>query len=320
MRNLVLLLMVILSISLFSCDGGSKEKTKQVESQSINNTAFSGYSAEDGLITIKLPDGWKNDGNGPNGFKVYAYIMDNTGDIHKDIIDEYAELLDEVKEIKVDGLPTLTKKEKFQQNQEMISRTWLIYNGKDIICVVVRTEMAQWNDSVADNILSGIKINKREENVELPKPFEGKKFIRPESFPEQIVESFNESYATSAVLSVKNMEKCSTVFQALKGLEKENVEYSDAASVLLLDSVATANGLENYEQFIKTVKVSSVAFGLFAAFTEMEKLEKGSESYKMSSTILQSMITQTGTSKEDLKFVYNNWDMCNTFVNNFNTK
>ncbi len=321
MKNLALLFIIVSFLGLFSCGDGSEDKSKNEEEQSTNNNIADEYSAADGLITANLPEEWKNDGTGPDSFKLYSYIMDNTGDIHKDIIDNYAELLDEVKEVNVDGLPALTKKEKFQQNQEMISRTWLVYNGIDIICIVVQSYTENWDDNVADNILSQIKINKRKGNVSLPESIEKAKFIRPESFPETIAESFNEHYVNNpTILSIENIDKSAKIFLALKGLGKENLNYSDDVSKLVIDSVVNANGLENSQVFLETIKVSFVSFDLINAFTELKKIDKDSESYKTSYDIIKSMIIQTEVNKEDILFVYNNWDTCKKFVKNIETK
>ncbi|RLD70756.1 MAG: hypothetical protein DRJ10_20055 [Bacteroidetes bacterium] len=321
MKNLALLFMVVFFLGLFSCGSGSEDKAKNEEEQSTDNTAGE-YSDADGVVTGNLPDGWKNDGTGPDSFKLYSYIMDNTGDIHKDIVtDDWVDLLDKVKEVNVDGLPALTKKEKFQQNKEMISRTWLVYNGTDIICVVVQSEKEKWDNHVASDIIARIKINKRKGNVSLPEPVEKAKFIRPELFPETIAESFNEHYANnSAILSIENIDKSAKIFLALKELGKENLNYSDDASKLVIDSVVNTNGLEDSQVFLETIKVSFVSFDLIKAFMELKKIEKDSESYKMSYDIIKSMIIQTEVNKEDILFVYNNWDTCKEFVKNIEAK
>lgn len=321
MRNFALLFMVVFFLGLFSCGSGSEDKAKNEEEQTTGNTVGE-YSDADGVVTANLPDGWKNDGTGPDSFKLYSYIMDNTGDIHKDIVtDDWVDLLDKVKEVNVDGLPALTKKEKFQQNQEMISRTWLVYNGTDIICVVVQSEKEKWDDSVASNILSRIKINKRKGNVSLPEPVEKEKFIRPESFPEIIAESFNEHYVNNpAILSIENIEKSTQIYLAIKELGEENLNYSDDASKLVIDSVVNANGLEDSQVFLETIKVSFVSFDLIKAFTELKKIESGSETYKLSYDMIKSMIIQTEISKEDIDFVYNNWEKCKEFVKNIEAK
>ncbi len=310
--------MGILSFGLFSCGSGSEDKAKNEEEQSTDHTE---YSSKSGIVTANLPDGWKNDGTGPDSFTLYSYIMDNTGDIHKDIIDDYAELLDEVKEVKVDGLPALTKKEKFQQNQEMISRTWLVYNGTDIICVVVQSEKEKWDDKVASDILKRIKINKRGANVSLPEPVEEKRFIRPESFPEELAESFKEHYANnSKTLSIENLEKSTNIYLALKEIGKENLDNIDEASKLVVDSLAKVNGFEDSKVFMNTIKISFTAFSIINAFTELKKIESGSESYKMSYDMIKSIIIQTEICKEDMQFVYNNWDICKEFVKNIEAK
>ena len=292
--------MVVLSAFLFSCGNGSNEENKDEQNDNVTGE----YTSEDGLITAKLPNGWNNDGTGPNTFKVYSYIMENTGDIHKDIVSDYLELLDEVKEVKVDNLPALTKKEKFQQNKEMISRTWLVYNGTDIICIVVQSEEPQWDDNVAKNIASLIKINKRKDNVKLPAPIEKEKYIRPESFPELVAESFKDYYLDKpAILSVENIEKSLKIYIVLKELGKEKINYEDEAQMAVLDSIVTANGLENSEVFIKTIKIAYVAFDLINGFSKLDKLETDTESYKISFEILKSMIEQTKICKEDIIFV-----------------
>ena len=316
MRKLTVLFLLSLSVCMFSCGGGAKDKSNNGEEQSNISIMF---SAEDGLITAELPEGWQIDGSGPDYFKLYSYIMDNTGDIHKDIIDPYAEILDEVKQVKVDGLPALTKKEKFQQNKAMISRTWLVYNGIDIICVVVQSDMTKWKDEVADNIISLIKINKREENPILPGTVEKGKYIRPDSFPEQVAESFNEHYSQkSTMLTLENIQKSTNIYLALKEIKKENIDFSDEASKFVLDSVSKANSIEDSKTFLYTVKTTIAAIDIIKSFTKLKDIAVDSEDYKMSFNFVKSMVIQTETSKEDLIFVYNNWDACKELVIHFN--
>ncbi|NOR45331.1 MAG: hypothetical protein GQ534_07060 [Candidatus Delongbacteria bacterium] len=243
-KFIVLLLVVILSVLFLGCGGdSSKGKTEKVKEQNSEEKILNQYTSKDGVITAKLPDGWNNKGKGPDNYSMYAYVSDNTGDIHKDIKTfDYQEQLDEVQEIKVDELPALTVKRKFMQREEMIGRTWLVYNGFDIIEVVVQSNTATWNDGIADQIISLIKINKRSENVTMPKPIEEKRYIRPESFPVSI-EKFNDYYSNEAVFTVDKIKQSTNIYIALKDLQNKGL--SEEAAKVVSDSIYAANGLED---------------------------------------------------------------------------
>ena len=306
MKKQTFLFVLILSVFMWSCGGSTDE-----EATSDENTEQGGsYAAIDGLITAEMPDDWTKDGKGPNTFKIYSYLMDEGSDMHKDIIHDYGfPVIDEVAEVKVDGLPALTLKEKFSQNKEMIGRTWLIYNGTVVINVTVQSEEANWDDAVAKKMIALVKVSQREANVKLPKPMEEEQFILPESFPEDLIAQFDEHYSENPVLTLESVQASIAIHKVLKDSEEQTNALSDEQKKEFVETTVTSNGFQNTDEYVKIGVITSTCFQLIKSLEGLKDIDESSVDYKLSYDVLQSIITQGNINKDDIRFVYDNQEI-----------
>ena len=294
---------VILMIS--ACGGSSNNDAKQ-DNNSENQVV---YNSDDGILQCTLPSDWKANGEGPNGMKMYGSIYKwSSGDIYKDIKHDYGFApIDEVHQIEVDGLPALTIKEKFQQNEEKIKRTWLVYNGSDIIEIVVQAPTANWDDDIANSIISAVKINKRAENVELPKEVakeKKSKLVKPESFPEEYFNSIEDVFSSEQLLSDSGIDNTIALLKEVQSMETANMEGLDEVKkTAMLDSLATNYGFKSFDAAVNDNLVPALLNASILTMTT------GKESTKVGDyDFIKDFINQNRVSLADLKYTYDNWD------------
>ena len=306
MKKQVFLFALILSVFMWSCGGNTDS-----EANSDENTEQDGsFTAIDGLITAEMPNDWTKDGKGPNTFSMYSYLMDEGSDMHKDIIHDYGfPAIDKVAEIKVDGLPALTLKEIFSQNKEMIGRTWLIYNGTVVINVTVQSEKANWNDAVAKKMIALVKVTQRETNVQLPGPIEEPRFVRPETYPEEVLARFDEHYTKTSVLTIENIQASINTYKFLKDSAEQHKDFNEEQKKEFVENAVTSNGFKNSEEYIKIILVANTGLELIHSALGLKNIDENSADYKISYDILNSIITQATINKDDIRFIYDNWDI-----------
>ncbi|MCK5857532.1 MAG: hypothetical protein KAG64_08580 [Bacteroidales bacterium] len=312
MKNKSVFLFALLTAFLWSCGGNSNEPDNNSSAdQKSQETISNQYKSKKGVITADLPDGWNNKGKGPNTFSMYAYVADNSGDIYKDIKTfDYEEQLGEVEEVKVDDLPALTVKKKYMQNEKMLGQTWLVYNGVDIIEIVVQSQEANWDDNIANEIISLVKIHERTEGVVLlPNP-KRKMNAKPDTYPEEFLSYFTDDFSSDSTLTISSVEKCTALFQFINDSIKEVNSENEEDKMKYLDSLAVVHGINNYESAIKIITVNNTAFKLFGTSMSFKEIDPNSEDFKISSEILTAIISQTGISENDMLFQYDNWEIC----------
>ncbi len=306
MKKQIFSFVLILSIFMWSC-GGSTDKEAISD---VDNEQSGSYVAIDGLITAEMPDDWTKDGKGPNTFSMYSFLMDEGSDMHKDIIHDYGfPVIDKVAKVKVDGLPALTLKEKFSQNEAMIGRTWLIYNGTVVINVTVQSEEANWDDAVAKQIIALVKISQREANVQLPAPIEDSRFMRPETYPEKALAKFDEHYVENSILTLENIQASINIYKAFNDSTNKSEGLSEEQKKEFVEEIVTSNGLKSSEEYLKILTVTATCLKLIKLAVELNDLKENSEAYKMSYVITTAIITQGNINKDDIRFFYDNWDI-----------
>lgn len=309
-----ILFTLIFSMLLWSC--GSSEESETDSENTTNEEQTGEFTASGGLVKANLPEGWTKDGKGENGFKIYSYLLDEGTDIHKAIKHDYGfPDIDEVKEVTVDGLPALTLKEKMMQNEAMICRAWLVYTGSKIVNITVQSPEAAWDDAVAEKVISTVKITERESSVELPKPAENPIFIKPDEFPEEVLAMFESDFSETPTLTAEVIENSLKTNTAIKETVKNNSDLSNDNKTLLIDSLAKAQGFESVEAYIKVPAVAESCFKIINAYNDLKDMDKGGQEYKMSHSIVSSVISQVGVAKDDVRFVYDNWELSKQCVN-----
>jgi hypothetical protein len=316
-KQIVLWLLVGL-VMVFSQSCGSKEKAEQPGQVEENGEAkkSGAFSAEGGLLTADVPDQYSVDGArilAEGDIRLYSSI-DNDRDFYKIMEYGHAEILDPNKETEVDGLPALTNKHKYRTNIDMIARTWLIWNGIDQIQITVQAPAENWSDEVAEDLITYIKINRREGSPELPAPKEKAAHIVPEVFPEEGIMLFEDALSQEAVLDLDKINRAMSFFEAMVNLEETDMEDPEAGSEAVLDELAVEHGLAGFSEFEQITMSSNGAFSLMHSFGKIQELEEGTEAYKFTSEIIKSVIQQAKLSYQDIRFVFDQWDHVKAYV------
>lgn len=319
MKKSILSIFVVLAVLFtYSCGGSSdKDKNESGKTEKGENESKTKFSISDGLITADFSEKWEageTNAKGPDSWYLYSYIIEDCDNIWEAAEDIHNEVLDEIKEVKVDGVPALTLKTKFMQNEEKISRSWYIYNGKDVILFVVQSNTEIWDDAIAEEVINAVKVNEREEDVVLPEKPIPEQHIRPEEYPEAGVAIFDDFYGEVDYLDEEGLKKSIKVYKELQDL-KENSEYTEEDVLLKTDSILTSEyGEGNGEEYAKSTGYCMAIYGAMQSFNEIQNLDEESQDYEFLYSILKAAIEQLGYSKNDIRFVYDNWELCRELV------
>ena len=316
MKTLPLLtLFATLLIIGTSCGGDNKTGNKDSEEETTTHQDGK-FSALEGLITAQIPDQYTIEGEGINAkddHRLYITV-DNDREFY-DIMDhDFAEIIDPNKEVKVDGLPALTNKYKYQANGDMIARTWLIYNGTDQIQITVQAPLSGWDDAIANDLITYMKINERKSNVNLPEPMEEAYHIRPETFPEAGLKMFEDHLSEEVVLNTDAINNAMAFHKAMTMLKKEDIKDSEEEQKAYLDELAIENGLNDYTHFEQIVMSSNIAYTFMGSFLEIEGIDENSADHELSYDILKSAVEQGHLSLADVRFVYDEWELVKGFI------
>ncbi|MEA1874650.1 MAG: hypothetical protein U9N51_09535 [Bacteroidota bacterium] len=314
MKKLFLFILIASTASLLLSCGGktsekeSKEKTKTEKQENQ-------LSLKDGLITANVPDEFQVSGEDiiAEGDHQLYVMIDNDTEFYKIMEYDYAEILNPNKETKVDGLPALTNKYKYQANGDMIARTWLIWNGIDQIQITVQAPAENFDDELANKLIKLIKINKQEGEPVLPEPKEEVRHIAPETFPEDGIMLFEEYFSEDIVLDVEKIVNAMEFFDAMVSLDSTDIS-EEKPKMEILDELAVENNLENYAQFEQIIISSNAAYSLMHSFEDIQELDNESADYKMTYDIIKSFIEQSKLSYDDVKFVFEEWDQVKPFI------
>ncbi len=308
MKKITLFMSLTALLILSACGGNSGNATNKDSGQNQSKSVI--YKSSEGILTCTLPSDWKSNGNGPDNFKMYGGIYKwSSKDIYKDIKHNYGfEPIDKVTKVQVDGLPALTIKEKFMQNVEKIKRTWMVYNGIDIIEIVVQSNTANWNDNVAKNIISKVKINKRAKNVTLSKSAEKdnnkNNYIKPQSFPEEYFKSIQGVFSSKKLLNENNINNGISMFKEIQNIDTTNMHgQSDEQMTKLFDNIAAKYGFSDLNNAInQTVTPAFLSVSILSMSSRVQSGKFGNYDF------IKDFIRQNPISYDDLKFSYDNWD------------
>ena len=253
MKNLIYLL--IASMVVISCNCSESDKNK-------NNThkESSGNLYEDDNLIVQNLENWSGK-KGPNDIGFYTWDIQSSGDIYKDLEDQYSEI-DEVHEkTEVDGLPALTQLKQYQQNETIKERVWLIWNGKSVIQFSVAAPLNKNDDKEAWKVRVKVKIKPREDDVSLPDP---KRLLadKPDYFPHKATELFANHWGSQIILSdsaIQNALQFNTYLNQISAGTVEVAFKLDKNNRELLDSLATTFYLNDWTHFERIVMACGAA-------------------------------------------------------------
>ncbi|RLD23294.1 MAG: hypothetical protein DRI71_05645 [Bacteroidetes bacterium] len=311
MKNLTFIISLAALTLLLACGGSSTSTEEKATTVSDQESTANIYS-NDGL-SIELNSDWEGK-KGPQNHSLWGYAMESSGDIYADLNDPYSEDLDELEEVKVDGLPALTVKRKFMANESKIARKWFIYNGIDVYEFSVEAPEADFDDNLAKGLINDVKIANRTKNVALPTVKKGK-FEKPTSFPSEKVQELADLFAKEAVISEELLNNTSKLLSTINALSESNPNIQiegENVKIEVLDSLAQNSGLEDWHQAEKVISATYLSLAVVATLKE---LQDANEENALALDIAKSLISQGGMSIEDLNYTYENWDKVVDFVN-----
>jgi hypothetical protein len=307
------LIITIAAFAMFSACGGGDSSNDSKEDKQEKKSEQTDFTARDGLITGDIPEKYTIEGEGiraDGDHKLYIMI-DNDRDFYKIMEYAHAEILDENKETEVDGLPALTNKHKYQANGDMIARTWLVYNGTDQIQITVQAPADNWDDAIADDLISYLKITERKDDVSLPVKKEAEKHIRPDEFPEAGVDEFAGAYSDELHLSKELIQRCMESYKSLHNLTVDTVTVSDKEVEHMKDSLMyDVYKWEDVKAYYTSMGYCLGAYDFMTDYASLQDMDPESDEYKVMKDIMMSATEQLGFSKADVRFVYDNWELC----------
>jgi hypothetical protein len=318
MKHLTLTTILVGLIFLFSSCGGGKQENQAKTNTKEDQSELRNFTAQSGLIIGEnIPESYTIEPTrivAAGDIRLWTMI-DNDRDFYKIMEYDYAEILDPNKETKIDGLPALTNKHKYQANGDMIARTWLIWNGIDQIQITVQAPAENWDDNIAEDLISYIRITEREGEPTLPKPKEDPKHIVPTVFPEEGIMLFETHLSKDAILTTKKIENAMRFFEAMISID--STDYANNEEIdhqAVLNQLAKENGLKDYTSFEQITMSSNAAYSLMHSFNDIMEMDKESEDYNFTYDITKSFIEQANLSYSDIRFVYDNWESVKPFV------
>ena len=305
MKKLTLILTIFsLSVILWSCGGDKSDKTTSEQTEKTDNATTKIFSNK--YLSVELTGNWtisKYGASNDEKYSLFSFKEENTSNIY-DAFNKDFEQIGDITETTVDGMPAVTRIQKFMQNEMKTSRVWLIYDGVNIISFNVAAPEKIFDDEIAKSIVSKVKILNKGQNVELPTK-EKSEFVKPTEFPEQTLNDLKDVLIEDSFLSKTIIQNALKTFTALQDYDTLKVQdLNKEARMTIADSAANANEFSNInEVFNKVLKPS------LTCATVLSMIEKDNSQNKINSIFLKDFLSQNKLSYADLKCTYENWDL-----------
>jgi len=278
-------------------NSSNTKDTKQVSEKKVFETEN---------ISVRLDNDWTITSSGAQNnddYSVFSFIVNSSGNIYNDFNNDL-EQIGEVTETTIDGMPAITRKQKFQQNETKLSRVWLIYNGENVLSFNVAAPENIFDDKVAKSIASKVKILHKGKNVQLP--VDGKsKYMKPEIFPKNTINKFKDVLSSDNSLTIDLMNNAIKTLSALQSIDETKIaNLSKDEKMAIADSIYSSHGFANIDEMLdKTLKPTIICA------TILTMIDKKKTDENVMVPFLKDFISQNEVSFEDLKFTYDNWDL-----------
>lgn len=129
MKKTVFIFAIALTSLFFVSCGGSDNEEQTKETEKTGPNIYKGN-----YLSFELEEDWDTSPNSAHntktGHSIFSFGVYSSGDIHNDFLVDH-EQIGEITETIVDGMPALTRLQKYKQKEMRIGRVWLIYNGTD---------------------------------------------------------------------------------------------------------------------------------------------------------------------------------------------
>ena len=305
MKKLTLILTIFsLSVFLWSCGGDKSDKTNSEKTEKTENTKTKTFSNK--YLSVELTGDWtisKSSAKNSAQYSLYSFKEENTSNIY-DAFNKDLEQIGDITETTVDGMPAVTRIQKFMQNDMKTSRVWLIYDGVNIISFNVAAPEKIFDDKIAKSIVAKVKILNKGQNVKLPTK-EKSEFVKPAEFPEQTLNNLKDVLVKDSFLSETIIQNALKTFTTLQDYDTLKVhDLNKEARMAIADSIARLNGFDNVNvMFTKVLQPS------LTCATVLGMIEKGGSQDNTNLMFLKDFLSQNKLSYADLKCTYENWDL-----------
>jgi hypothetical protein len=308
MKNLMMILGLGIVLTFYSCGGGDNSKKKSEKEDVQKNSAAKMTEFSNEYLSIELPGHWSISSefgaHNDEGLSMFTFKAGDSGTDLPEVFNKDQEAIGEVSETVVDGLPAVTRKQKFMQNEMKISRTWLIDDGKNVISFNVAAPENSFDENKAQELIKKVKIKNHYTNDNGNKNT-ADKIARPAAFPQKTINEISDNFSQNTVLSDEGIENA---LKALNALNSFKGQVDDNRKAEIADSILAANGIEDFNKL--TAEVIPTAFASMTILKLMEKAESPSNEAegKMAKEMIKAFVSQNKISAADLKYTYDNWD------------
>lgn len=292
---IIITVFAFLSILVISC-GSDKSNDSSQEQDKAENSSVKAFS--DQYLSVDLGDDWTVSEYGAHNrtYSIFSFKVDSKGNIYDDFNKDH-EQVGEVSETTVDGMPAITRLQKFMQNSMKKGRVWLIYDGTNVISFNVAADENKFDDAMAQSIATKVKILNKGQNVKLPTSKKAE-FSKPDTFPEETINKLGDALSDNNLLTEETINKAMAVLKTMGQTNKEELKGNAA------DSIASQYGFSGLNDMLdKTLKPAITC----ATILNMIKNSKGQKTD--ATEFLKDFVSQNQVSVADLKFTYAHWDL-----------
>lgn len=315
MKKITFIFAIFFATTLFfSCGNGDKEDDKQ--KTETNKNEENTYT--DSYVSIELDSDWDiSQGNAINkktNYSVFSFGVYSSGNIYEDFLVDH-EQVGEITETTVDGMPAITRLQKYKAKEKKLGRVWLINNGTDIISFNIDAPENSFDDKVAQEIIKNVKVLNKGKDVKLHVAKAEKTYYKPDVFPEEILNQYTDSYSKEVLLTVEKLQNAINLMDKLNNLDTSIVnKFSDEENTAYNDSLFNSYSFNNMEDLINNTYQpafrATIVFSLF----------EGKDTDMVEDALIKDMISQNPVSYEDIKFTYDNWDLVVQLYRHFEKK
>ena len=283
------------SMLIISC-GSDKSNDASQTTEETNNASAKAYS--DQYLSVDLGDDWivSEYGAHNNTYSMFSFKVDSKGNIYDDFNKDH-EQVGEVSETTVDGMPAITRLQKFMQNTMKKGRVWLIYDGTDVISFNIATDENNFDDAVAKSIAAKVKILNKGQNVKLPTSKKAE-FSKPDTYPEATINKLSDALSDNNLLTEEIINKAIDALSSMQQMNKD--EFNDNVA----DSIAVQYGFGGLNDMLdKSLKPATTCAAI------LNTIKNSEEQNTDITEFLNGFISQNPVSAGDLKFTYEHWDL-----------
>ncbi len=298
MKNVLIIITVFTFLSVFvvSC-GQKKNDNSSHKTNTIENSTSKKYS--DKYLSVDLSNDWSVSEYGAHNktYSIFSFKVDSRGNIYDDFNKDHQQI-GEISKTTVDGMPAITRLQKYMQNKMKKCRVWLIYDGKNVISFNVAADENVFNDAEANSIMAKVKILNKGKNVKLPTKQNKEEYSKPDSYPADVIAKLKDVLSEDSILTEESLNNAMNAIIKMQQIDKADSNDS------VINSIVTKYGFSSLDELLnKTLKPATTC-----AFI-MNMIKNSADQQLDNISFIKDFILQNKVSAADLKFTYEHWDL-----------